>query len=1049
MTRHKRTIEQKFKAIVAMIVAMGLVSGFTLQDGTISPAHSAFNPSVLKCGKEEHFHDGTCCNVLHDHDSASENCVCSLGKEAHQHDSSCYCVSHTPDTPIDNGDGTHTIKCSTCGDSYTEDCENDYSVKNNGDGTHKITCNVCGYNSTNSHTYTHHIIVSKHNGTHSERCDVCSAEQNNTPCSYSARYVKAASGKYIRYCDACYEPDEISADAGSVVQAYYDFIDTAIGLGYDWSQVSDIYEDDFVTLVPYVQSWIDGLSYPNHSDLVDKGFTNFIEKLAALGVTSPADYADVSAYMSTQPEFMLAYDLVEALYNELPKKPNPLLPPLGSPLAGGAPLTFEIQDKVTPTPNKITDANVEYKVECDELTNGVWKQGYGIEIVDSSTPSSQDPTSHLISLKDGETVKLTEITGPSGYIKKGAIPITFVVHETGTLVTSPSSADMTFDAVASKLVLAYDKIETKEVYFKFIDDANKTTAATASVLADGKVKLAVGSDEVTLTNAGSVIKAYITNDPNVTKAIDDATGKIIIKDGVTVKITNVTAPYGFNDLDVTADREFDTSYSAGTVAVKVASKSVIDNYITSIADDSVYISFVKLPTQVIDIDFDGSGATSSTRAAVYDKATGKKMPVTSGNKVTVYAGREYEVSAENLAKGYVTTKGSFKYDDGASTVVITSGTKLAKKNATAVTLTLDEKFDSDDEIDFTLYAKDDDDDAPNTSKKLKGWKYNLYYLKDGVDYEDADDDDWKELMTLTASESESTVSVKLSKLYAGRYYKLVEKTAPSGYEKDSKPAYIYIDGDGNPHAIKGNVDDDDDEVQLYNAPVDEDSDDVIAIHKQTSTGTELAGAKLQIYLYTADNTLAYGSSSSTTSSSSNSTTSSSSSSSNSSSSNSSNSSSSSTSTRAKITPSKPTVATSDILFDWTSGDKAYTIDIDKLEKGKNYTLREVSAPSGYETPAYDFVFKYNTDGTLTVVRNYANLLSVSGNKLILKNQTPTEAAATRPKTGDHSKLALWLDICIVMLGGLYLSGYSIVEAFTEKKKVKVVAKKKANNRRRR
>ena len=51
-----------------------------------------------------------------------------------------------------NGDGTHTLTCSRCQDSKTEDCTfGNYT--DNGDGTHSHTCSVCGGTVTEKHHY--------------------------------------------------------------------------------------------------------------------------------------------------------------------------------------------------------------------------------------------------------------------------------------------------------------------------------------------------------------------------------------------------------------------------------------------------------------------------------------------------------------------------------------------------------------------------------------------------------------------------------------------------------------------------------------------------------------------------------------------------------------------------------------------------------------------------------------------------------------------------------------------------------------------------------
>lgn len=638
----------------------------------------------------------------------------------------------------------------------------------------------------------------------------------------------------------------------------------------------------------------------------------------------------------------------------------------------------------------------------------------------------------------GKTYNIVETEAPSGYVSKGTTPYVFapVFNPADMGITTQSNIFEKNGNLKAKLI--YKEIPSITTKFLKKNDTTALTGCSVTLESDTANK---GS--VTLEPGDTIVIGTPANSMDISKS-----DKVItLASGKEIKILPGVGPLGYKNLEdktfkFQADADGKVTITGGTEATWVVAKD---------GDKGLKIYFDTAPT--IKFTKSGDGAPDKTGLIIKEKFGAQRTinVASATSPETQLADGEYSVTTTNAAKGYKNVSGTFKVVGGtvSSTASDCTGACEYKSDDT-----VNIKFTKDDKIpDIKVYKypKKDGKDEPDTKKDaLKGWSYTVE-MYDGDEttdekvVKDTKSSNWDEVdkISVTSSASKDYDTLDTSKLTVESYYRI--KTGTDTY------AYFYINSDGTVKAIKGNIDtnDDGDEVYLWDDDPDEDSDDVIAIHKVNNTGTNLSGAHLQIYLYSDSNTLVYGSSSSSTSSSTSNTSSSTNSSTSSSTNSSTNRSTSSSTTKAKTTPAKPSVATNDVKFDWTTTDKAKVIDIGDLEKGKNYTLREVSAPSGYETPAYDFVFKYGTDGKLTIVRNYNGLLSVTGNKLVLKNLTPTEAAATRPKTGDHSKLALWLDICIVMLGGLYLSGYSIFESFTEKKKVKVVAKKKSHNRRKR
>ena len=79
--------------------------------------------------------------------------------------------THSFDTYSDNGDGTHTGRCDTCG--YETISNHSVGYTDNGDGTHIEICDACGYENTSNHSVGY---TNNGDGTHTEACDACDYE---------------------------------------------------------------------------------------------------------------------------------------------------------------------------------------------------------------------------------------------------------------------------------------------------------------------------------------------------------------------------------------------------------------------------------------------------------------------------------------------------------------------------------------------------------------------------------------------------------------------------------------------------------------------------------------------------------------------------------------------------------------------------------------------------------------------------------------------------------------------------------------------------------
>ena len=115
-------------------------------------------------------------------------------------------------TVSDNGDGTHTGVCDTCG--YEVVSNHSVGYTDNGDGTHTEICDACGYEITTNHSVGY---TNNEDGTHTKTCDACdyeiTSEHSYTFTSNEDRHTNIAScacgeNHYLDpYC-ACYSCEE-------------------------------------------------------------------------------------------------------------------------------------------------------------------------------------------------------------------------------------------------------------------------------------------------------------------------------------------------------------------------------------------------------------------------------------------------------------------------------------------------------------------------------------------------------------------------------------------------------------------------------------------------------------------------------------------------------------------------------------------------------------------------------------------------------------------------------------------------------------------------
>lgn len=94
-----------------------------------------------------------------------------------------------------------------------------------------------------------------------------------------------------------------------------------------------------------------------------------------------------------------------------------------------------------------------------------------------------------------------------------------------------------------------------------------------------------------------------------------------------------------------------------------------------------------------------------------------------------------------------------------------------------------------------------------------------------------------------------------------------------------------------------------------------------------------------------------------------------------------------------------------IMEEWVSSSEAHFIEA-KLTADETYTLREITAPQGYEI-AEDIEFTVNADGTVTEV--------------VMRDKAVVVTVPTNPPTGDVGKSPIAIIMLIAGLGGLIIA----------------------------
>ncbi|MBR0485288.1 MAG: TonB-dependent receptor [Oscillospiraceae bacterium] len=111
-----------------------------------------------------------------------------------------------------------------------------------------------------------------------------------------------------------------------------------------------------------------------------------------------------------------------------------------------------------------------------------------------------------------------------------------------------------------------------------------------------------------------------------------------------------------------------------------------------------------------------------------------------------------------------------------------------------------------------------------------------------------------------------------------------------------------------------------------------------------------------------------------------------------------------------------------VVEEWTSGDEPHFIEA-KLTGGASYTLREITAPDGYEI-AEDITFTVKTDGTVTEVVMKDEQIPETTATTVPKTTTtviattPTVTVTSTPPTGDTGKNSAAYAMLIAGLCGL-------------------------------
>ena len=96
----------------------------------------------------------------------------------------------------------------------------------------------------------------------------------------------------------------------------------------------------------------------------------------------------------------------------------------------------------------------------------------------------------------------------------------------------------------------------------------------------------------------------------------------------------------------------------------------------------------------------------------------------------------------------------------------------------------------------------------------------------------------------------------------------------------------------------------------------------------------------------------------------------------------------------------------EILEEWVTDGKPHLVE--KLPVGEELTLREITAPEGYEIDESEYAFEIKEDGQIV--------------KATMTNEKIPEELITTPKTGDDSRPGLWIGLSALSGAGVAVFG---------------------------
>ena len=389
--------------------------------------------------------------------------------------------------------------------------------------------------------------------------------------------------------------------------------------------------------------------------------------------------------------------------------------------------------------------------------------------------TSSDAAKNIVGLPSG-TYTLKEIAAPDGYAY--AEDITFTVEKDGTITVDAANKD------ESGVIVMKDAVTKVSIDKRDITGENEVPEATLQV-----------KDE-----AGKVVEEWTSSDKP-----HDISGKLIA--GKTYTLHEENAPDGYayaEDFTFTVEKD-------GTITVDAANKD--ENGVIIMKDDVTKVSIDKR-------DITGENEVPGATLQVKDEAGKVVEEWTSSDKPhdisgKLIAGKTYTLHEENAPDGYA-------YAEDITFTVEKNGTitvDAANKDENDVIIM------KDDVTKVSISKK-----AMTGSDELAGAELKLYYV--------TQNDQGEVTLEVDAWTSGTEAHVIEGALIAGGTYKLVEITAPDGYQVAESITFT-IDKTGK---VLVNGEDVNGQVTMYDAALGD-----VVISKRAVNGTEeLEGASLKI-----------------------------------------------------------------------------------------------------------------------------------------------------------------------------------------------------------